>query len=32
MTAILLFDNFTALDVIGPYEVLTKLPGCEKKE
>ena len=36
---IFLFDNFTALDVIGPYEVLTKIPntkiylaGKEKKE
>lgn len=36
--AILLFDNFTALDIIGPYEVLSKLPdaqiclvGMEKK-
>ncbi|MBN1116932.1 MAG: DJ-1/PfpI family protein [Bacteroidales bacterium] len=35
---ILLFDNFTALDIIGPYEVLNKLPnsqiylaGLEKK-
>ena len=37
--AILLFDNFTALDIVGPYEVLNKLPdsqiylvGPEKKE
>ena len=37
--AILLFDNFTSLDVVGPYEVLNKLPnsrvyfvGLEKKE
>jgi transcriptional regulator GlxA family with amidase domain len=36
---ILLFDNFTALDIVGPYEVLNKLPnskiffvGLEKKE
>ena len=36
---ILLFDNFTALDVVGPYEVLNKLPnskiyfvGLEKRE
>jgi transcriptional regulator GlxA family with amidase domain len=36
---ILLFDNYTALDIIGPYEVLNKLPdskiylvGLEKKE
>jgi transcriptional regulator GlxA family with amidase domain len=25
--AILLFDNFTALDVVGPYEVLSKIPN-----
>lgn len=38
-TAVLLFDNYTALDVVGPYEVLNKLPdskillaGKEKKE
>ena len=37
--AILLFDNYTALDVVGPYEVLNKIPnskilfvGKEKKE
>jgi transcriptional regulator GlxA family with amidase domain len=24
-----LYDNFTALDVIGPYEVLGKLPGAK---
>jgi transcriptional regulator GlxA family with amidase domain len=37
--AILLFDNFTALDVVGPYEVLAKmrdsriyLVGTEKRE
>jgi transcriptional regulator GlxA family with amidase domain len=36
---ILLFDKFTALDVVGPYEVLSRLPdsqicfiGLEKKE
>ena len=36
---ILLFDNYTALDIVGPYEVLNKLPnskiylaGPEKKE
>jgi len=36
--AILLFDNYTALDVVGPYEVLSRLPnakvcfaGIEKK-
>jgi transcriptional regulator GlxA family with amidase domain len=35
---ILLFDNYTSLDVVGPYEVLNKLPntkvyfvGLEKK-
>lgn len=27
--AILLFDNITALDVVGPYEVLSKLPGAQ---
>lgn len=27
--AILLFDGFTALDAIGPYEVLSRLPGAE---
>jgi transcriptional regulator GlxA family with amidase domain len=26
---ILLFDHYTALDIIGPYEVLSKLPGSE---
>jgi putative intracellular protease/amidase len=26
--AILLFDRFTALDAIGPYEVLSRLPGA----
>lgn len=26
-TAILLYDRFTALDAIGPYEVLSRLPG-----
>ena len=36
---ILLFDNFIALDIVGPYEILNKLPnskiyfvGFEKKE
>jgi transcriptional regulator GlxA family with amidase domain len=36
---IFIFDNFTALDIVGPYEVLNKLPdskiylvGLEKKE
>lgn len=27
--AIPLFDNFTALDAVGPYEVLSRLPGAE---
>jgi putative intracellular protease/amidase len=27
--AILLFDGLTALDAIGPYEVLSRLPGAE---
>lgn len=27
--AILLFDNLTALDAVGPYEVLAALPGAE---
>ncbi|OWY61499.1 glutamine amidotransferase, partial [cyanobacterium TDX16] len=27
--AIPLYDRFTALDAVGPYEVLTKLPGAE---
>jgi transcriptional regulator GlxA family with amidase domain len=27
--AILIFDGLTALDAIGPYEVLTRLPGAE---
>ncbi|MBN1182360.1 MAG: DJ-1/PfpI family protein [Bacteroidales bacterium] len=26
---ILLFDNFTALDIVGPYEVLNKLPNSQ---
>lgn len=26
--AIPLYDGFTALDAIGPYEVLSRLPGC----
>jgi putative intracellular protease/amidase len=29
--AILLFDRFTALDAVGPYEVLQRLPGAEVK-
>ena len=28
-TAILLYDRFTALDAIGPYEVLSRLPGAK---
>ena len=27
--AILLYDRFTALDAIGPYEVLRRLGGAE---
>lgn len=27
--AILIFDRFTALDAIGPYEVLQRLPGAQ---
>jgi putative intracellular protease/amidase len=27
-TAIILYDKFTALDAIGPYEVLSRLPGA----
>jgi putative intracellular protease/amidase len=27
--AILLFDRFTALDAIGPYQVLSRLPGAK---
>ena len=27
--AILLFDRFTALDAVGPYEVLGRLPGAD---
>ena len=27
--AILIFDRLTALDAIGPYEVLSRLPGAE---
>jgi len=27
--AIPLFDHFTALDAVGPYEVLSRLPGAE---
>jgi len=29
LVAIPLFDRFTALDAIGPYEVLSRLPGTE---
>ncbi|HST54536.1 MAG TPA: DJ-1/PfpI family protein [Solirubrobacteraceae bacterium] len=29
--AILLYDRFTALDAIGPYEVLSRLPGANVK-
>jgi transcriptional regulator GlxA family with amidase domain len=27
--AILLYDNYTALDVVGPYEVLSNIPGSK---
>ena len=27
--AIVLFERLTALDAIGPYEVLQRLPGAE---
>jgi transcriptional regulator GlxA family with amidase domain len=27
--AFLMFDNFTALDVIGPYEILSKIPNSK---
>ena len=27
--AILLYDRFTALDAVGPYEVLSRIPGTE---
>ena len=27
--AILLFDNFTALDAVGPYETLSRVPGAK---
>jgi putative intracellular protease/amidase len=26
--AILLFDDITALDAVGPYEVLSRIPGA----
>lgn len=29
LIAISLFDRFTALDAVGPYEVLSRLPGAE---
>ncbi|WP_328535687.1 DJ-1/PfpI family protein [Streptomyces sp. NBC_00344] len=28
-TAIVLFDRFTALDAVGPYEMLCRIPGAE---
>ncbi|MEU9074998.1 DJ-1/PfpI family protein [Kitasatospora sp. NPDC048538] len=27
--AVLLYDQFTALDAVGPYEVLSRIPGAE---
>ena len=29
--AILLYDRFTALDAVGPYEVLSRIPGAQVK-
>jgi putative intracellular protease/amidase len=29
--AILIFDKLTALDAIGPYEVLSRLPDADLK-
>ncbi|MDG4827361.1 DJ-1/PfpI family protein [Asanoa sp. WMMD1127] len=29
LIAVLLFDRFTALDAVGPYDVLSHLPGAE---
>ncbi|MFE9370198.1 DJ-1/PfpI family protein [Streptomyces sp. NPDC006711] len=29
LIAILLYDRFTALDAVGPYEILARLPGAE---
>jgi putative intracellular protease/amidase len=29
--AVLLYDGFTALDAVGPYEVLSRLPGANVK-
>jgi putative intracellular protease/amidase len=28
-TAIVVFDGVTALDAVGPYEVLSRVPGAE---
>ncbi|MFG3109579.1 DJ-1/PfpI family protein [Streptomyces tendae] len=28
-TAIVLFDRFTALDAVGPYETMSRIPGAE---
>ncbi len=27
--AVLLYDRFTALDAVGPYEILSRIPGAE---
>ena len=27
--AIVLYDRFTALDAVGPYEVLSRIPGAK---
>ena len=29
LITVLLYENMTALDAIGPYEVLSRLPGAE---
>ncbi len=29
--AILVFDGITALDAVGPYEVLSRIPGAETR-
>ena len=27
-TAFVLYPDFTALDLVGPYEVISRWPGC----
>ena len=29
--AIRLYDGFTALDAVGPYEVLSRVPGASRR-